>query len=77
MAASSSPLASPFVALFLLCGCGAGSDEDRQPTAAEVKAYTEKMERDEARARAVAIRDSRAKEEARDQEHQANMSTQD
>jgi len=51
--------------LCLLCACG--SREDRQPEPGEVERYTAKIEREEAAARAAAIRESRAKEQVRDE----------
>ena len=51
--------------LCLAAGC-AQREEDRQPTAAEVKEYTARIDRAEADAKAKAIRESRAKEDATD-----------
>ena len=53
--------------LLLLALCACGSSEDRQPEPEEVKLYIAKMERDEAAAKAAAIRESRVREEVRDE----------
>ncbi len=55
---------APLLLLFVLCACG--SPEDRQPEPEEVKRYIAKMERDEAAATAAAVRESRAREQVRD-----------
>jgi hypothetical protein len=57
----------PIFLLFAIGGCG--REEERQPTAAEVQAYTKKIDRAEAEAKAKAIRASRAKEKAVEQKH--------
>jgi hypothetical protein len=49
---------SPLLLLFALCACG--GTEDRVPEPDEVQRFIAKMEADEARARATAIRQSRA-----------------
>ncbi len=53
----------------LLSGCGGADEADPQPSAAEVKAYLAKVDQEQARARAQAIRESRAKEEQVEREH--------
>ncbi|MBA3678478.1 MAG: hypothetical protein H0W74_13940 [Sphingosinicella sp.] len=61
---------APFImGIALLSGCGGANDADPQPTPAEVKAYLAKVDHEQARARAKAIRESRAKEEKVKQEH--------
>ena len=58
-----------FSALLLplcLAGACAEREEDRQPSAAEVREYIARVDRAEAEAKAKAIQDSRAKEEATD-----------
>lgn len=65
--------ASVVIALFLLGGCGGAGEEDRQPTEAEVKAYTAGIDRNEVEAKANAIGESRAKEQALDREHRAKV----
>lgn len=64
----------PTILLAALCGCGGKEDrEERQPTAAEVRAFTAEIERVEAAHKAEAIRASRAKEEAAKKEHSARL----
>ena len=46
-----------------LCACGGA--EDRQPEPGEVRRYIAKIEADEARAKAAAIRQARIREQAR------------
>ena len=60
-----------------LCGCGEGETEERKPSAAEVRAYIAKIERDEAAHKAKAIRASRAKEKAKAKEHSARLRAED
>ena len=64
-------------ALLLLALCACGSDEDRQPTAAEVRQYTARIDRAEAEAKAAAVRESRAEEKSRADQHQARVPAQD
>jgi hypothetical protein len=60
--------------LLFLALCACGSSEDRQPEPEEVKRYIAKMERDEAAAKAAAIRESRAREQVRDDAARARTS---
>lgn len=64
-------------ALAVLGGCGGSADEDRQPSAAEVKAFTDRIEREDAAARAKAIAASRAEEERLNRKHLENVPAQD
>jgi hypothetical protein len=51
--------------LLLLALCACGGREDRQPEPGEVQRYLAKMESEEARVKAAAIRVSRAREQER------------
>lgn len=64
----------PTILLAVLCGCGEKEDKgERQPTVAEVRAFTAEIERTEAAHKAEAIRVSRAKEETVKKEHSARL----
>ena len=66
----------PLLAAFsLITGCS-GKEEDRQPSAAEIREYTARIDRAEAEAKAKAIRESRAVEEARDRQARARVPAQ-
>ena len=52
---------TPYPLLMAICACS--SPEERQPEPGEVERYTAKIEADEAKAKAEAIRQSRAKEQ--------------
>ena len=56
---------APLLLLFALCACG--GPEDRVPEPGEVERYTAKIEADEAKAKTAAVRESRAKEQVRDE----------
>jgi len=63
--------------LVSLTACGSNNGEDeRQPTAAEVKAYTDEINRAEAQAQANAVAESRAKEESEDRAHLVRVPSQ-
>lgn len=70
------PGLSACMAICLLVGCGGPEHEDRQPTGAEINAYTTKIEQDEASAKVIAIDKSRAKEVALDREHRTRVPAQ-
>ena len=66
-----------FFGLVALGGCDSNEDGDqRQPTAAEVKAYTDEINLVEAQAQANAVSESRAKEETEDRKHLARVPAQ-
>lgn len=65
----------PILLLFAAGGCG--SEEERQPTPAEVQAYMKKIDRAEAEAKAKAVQASRAKEKAVEERHLERVPAQD
>ena len=66
-----------FLPVLLFAGVGGCGDEaEREPTAAEVRRFTDQIDRAEAEAKAKAVRTSRAKEDQREKEHQARVPAQ-
>ncbi len=61
--------------LAVLPGCS--DPEERQPSAEEVQRYTAKIDRAEVEARAKAVEASRAEERERDENHLAQVPSQD
>lgn len=67
-------LASPLIAGLVLGGCGASTEHDPQPSAAEVKAYLAEIDRREAEAIAKSTRESRAREVAKNRDSETSTS---
>jgi membrane protein involved in colicin uptake len=72
-----SKLPAYVASILLLTGLHGCGEQERQPSAAEVRRYTDAIDRAEAEAKAKAVRESRAKEEAVSEAHLERVPRQD